>query len=137
MREARLHITSARRVWRRHGVSAESQRSRLLCEGDIERIVRRRRLASARLARDAGESRRPRVVGAVASTLHRAGLHPLRDGMPQDELERKLYVVLKRAENEIEESDIKDKEVFYIPSLSTQTIVYKGLAAGAADRRIL
>src|SRR2546425_6203883 len=37
--------------------------------------------------------------------------------MTEDELERKLYVVRKRAEIEISQSDIADKEFFYLPSL--------------------
>jgi glutamate synthase (NADPH/NADH) large chain len=45
----------------------------------------------------------------------------------QDELERRLYIVRKRAEREIEMSDLRDKDFFYIPSLSSRTIVYKGL----------
>jgi len=45
----------------------------------------------------------------------------------QDELERKLYVVRKRAESEIAASDLPEKTFFYIPSLSSRTIVYKGL----------
>ena len=48
-------------------------------------------------------------------------------GMTEDELERKLYVVRKRAESEIAASDLPDKGFFYIPSLSARTIVYKGL----------
>jgi glutamate synthase domain-containing protein 2/glutamate synthase domain-containing protein 1/glutamate synthase domain-containing protein 3 len=47
--------------------------------------------------------------------------------MDQDALERKLYVVRKRAEHEIAASDLKEKDFFYIPSLSSRTIVYKGL----------
>ena len=47
--------------------------------------------------------------------------------MSEDELERKLYIVRKRAQNEIAGSDIPDKEYFYLPSLSCRTIVYKGL----------
>ena len=47
--------------------------------------------------------------------------------MDQDALERKLYVVRKRAETAIARSDLKEKEFFYIPSLSSRTIVYKGL----------
>ena len=47
--------------------------------------------------------------------------------MDQDALERKLYVIRKRAENEIAKSDLKEKSFFYIPSLSSRTIVYKGL----------
>ena len=48
-------------------------------------------------------------------------------GMDEDAFERKLYVVRKRAENEIRESGVEDSEMFYIPSLSCRTIVYKGL----------
>src|SRR5215831_2401228 len=48
-------------------------------------------------------------------------------GMDQDELERKLYVVRKSAEAAVEKSDLKEKDYFYIPSLSSRTIVYKGL----------
>ena len=47
--------------------------------------------------------------------------------MDQDALERKLYVVRKRAEAAVAESDFKEKDFFYIPSLSSRTIVYKGL----------
>ena len=38
----------------------------------------------------------------------------------QDALERKLYVVRKRAEAEIAKSDIPEKSYFYIPSLSAR-----------------
>src|SRR5438477_499582 len=48
-------------------------------------------------------------------------------GMTEDQLERKLYVVRKRAESEMLKSDIEDKDFFHIPSLSARTIIYKGL----------
>jgi glutamate synthase domain-containing protein 2/glutamate synthase domain-containing protein 1/glutamate synthase domain-containing protein 3 len=48
-------------------------------------------------------------------------------GMTEDQLERKLYIVRKRAESEIAASDLPEKGFFYIPSLSARTIVYKGL----------
>ena len=48
-------------------------------------------------------------------------------GMDEDAFERKLYIVRKRAENEIREAAVEDAEMFYIPSLSCRTIVYKGL----------
>jgi glutamate synthase domain-containing protein 2/glutamate synthase domain-containing protein 1/glutamate synthase domain-containing protein 3 len=48
-------------------------------------------------------------------------------GMTPEQFDRKLYVVRKRAENEIRNSDIKDKGFFYIPSLNSRTVVYKGL----------
>ena len=47
--------------------------------------------------------------------------------MDQDALERKLYVVRKQAERAVAESDLKEKGFFYLPSLSSRTIVYKGL----------
>jgi glutamate synthase (NADPH/NADH) large chain len=47
--------------------------------------------------------------------------------MDEDAFERKLYIVRKRAESLVAESDVEDKEMFYIPSLSARTIVYKGL----------
>jgi len=42
-------------------------------------------------------------------------------------LERKLYVIRKRVERAVRESDLRDSESFYISSLSGRTIVYKGL----------
>ncbi len=47
--------------------------------------------------------------------------------MTTDQLERKLYVVRKRVETEVAASDMPDRGMFYIPSLSARTIVYKGL----------
>ena len=47
--------------------------------------------------------------------------------MSVDELERKLYLLRKRAETEISEDEIKDGDFFYIPSLSARTMVFKGL----------
>jgi hypothetical protein len=38
-----------------------------------------------------------------------------------------LYIVRRRTENEIAQSEIEHKDDFYIPSLSCRTIVYKGL----------
>jgi glutamate synthase (NADPH/NADH) large chain len=45
----------------------------------------------------------------------------------QDDLERKLYIIRKRTENVIRNSDIKQKNFFYILSLSTKVLVYKGM----------
>ena len=41
--------------------------------------------------------------------------------------ERKLYVIRKRAEHAIGQSDLSQRDLFYIPSLSARTIVYKGM----------
>ena len=47
--------------------------------------------------------------------------------IPQEELERKLYIVRKRAENLISASSLREKHFFYIPSLSTRVLIYKGM----------
>ncbi len=48
-------------------------------------------------------------------------------GMDEESFERLLYVVRRRAENEVAGSEIENKGDFYIPSFSCRTIVYKGL----------
>ena len=48
-------------------------------------------------------------------------------GMDADSLERKLYIIRKRAEKEVDRTNLREKSFFYIPSFSCRTIVYKGL----------
>lgn len=47
--------------------------------------------------------------------------------LEQLDLERKLYVIRKRVEKRIRESACTQKSWFYIPSLSTRVLVYKGM----------
>ena len=49
------------------------------------------------------------------------------EGMGEDAFERLLYLVRRRTENEIAESEIEGKDIFYVPSFSCRTIIYKGL----------
>ncbi len=44
-----------------------------------------------------------------------------------DDLERMLYITRKRTEKLVRESAMKQKHFFYIPSLSTKVLVYKGM----------
>ncbi|MGI9229279.1 MAG: glutamate synthase large subunit [Gammaproteobacteria bacterium] len=44
--------------------------------------------------------------------------------------ERKLYVIRKRVEHLINNSELSERELFYIPSLSARTFVYKGMLTG-------
>ncbi len=100
---------------------------RLQCEGIFEKIVKEEGLtvlgwrdtpcdgdAIGRVARASQPYIQQIFVGRPA-------------GMDEDAFERKLYVVRKRVEAQIDASDIDDKHFFYIPSLSSRTIVYKGL----------
>ena len=47
--------------------------------------------------------------------------------LASDVLERKLYIVRKRAEVEVPAAEGVNRGMFYLPSLSSRTIVYKGL----------
>src|SRR5258708_17475120 len=47
--------------------------------------------------------------------------------LSRDALERKLYIVRKRIENVVSAAGLEPGRVFYIVSLSTKTIIYKGM----------
>jgi glutamate synthase domain-containing protein 2/glutamate synthase domain-containing protein 1/glutamate synthase domain-containing protein 3 len=100
---------------------------RLQTEGILERIVQEEGLTVL------GWRDTP-IRGAAIGRVARASQPYIQQifmkaepGMSEDALERKLYVVRKRAEMEIAASDVEDKSFFYIPSLSCRTIIYKGL----------
>jgi len=100
---------------------------RLQCEGILERIISEEGLSVL------GWRDTP-VNGDAIGRVARASQPYIQqifvarpEGLNEDAFERKLYVVRKLAEREIAESDVQDKEFFYIPSLSARTIVYKGL----------
>jgi glutamate synthase (NADPH) large chain len=100
---------------------------RLLCEGVLERITAEEGLTVLGWRDTPVDGNQ---IGRVAR-----GSQPYIEqifircapGMDQDSFERRLYVVLKRTEKEIGTSAFRDKDYFYIPSLSSRTIVYKGL----------
>ncbi|HMK14216.1 MAG TPA: glutamate synthase-related protein [Burkholderiales bacterium] len=45
----------------------------------------------------------------------------------QDSFERKLFVIRKRIEHAVRTLSLSDGKMFYIPSLSSRTLVYKGM----------
>ncbi len=100
---------------------------RLLCEGILERIVREEGLGilgwrDTPIAADSiGRIARASQPYIEQIFIRRAA------GMDQETLERKLYVIRKRTEAEVEQSEVREKNFFCIPSLSSRTIVYKGL----------
>ena len=53
-------------------------------------------------------------------------------GQPMDmaAFERRLYVIRKRVEQAVWNADLQEKNLFYIPSLSCRTIIYKGMLTG-------
>ena len=100
---------------------------RLQCEGILERIIREEGLTLL------GWRDTPVYASAIGRVARASQPYIQQifmrapEGMDEDAFERKLYVVRKRAENEVRESGIEDAEMFYLPSLSCRTIVYKGL----------
>src|SRR6266567_4769032 len=103
------------------------KQQRLLCEGILERISREEGLSVL--------GWRDTPIDGLAIGRVARGSQPYIEqlfvrgasGMSEDALERKLYVVRKRAETEVAASDMPDRGDFYIPSFSARTIVYKGL----------
>ena len=51
----------------------------------------------------------------------------VKSNLEQEILEKKLYLARKQAENEIRNSKIKSRKAFYVPSLSSKVIIYKGM----------
>jgi glutamate synthase (NADPH/NADH) large chain len=100
---------------------------RLQCEGILERILREEGLTLL------GWRDTPVYASAIGRVARASQPYIQQifmrcpEGTDEDAFERKLYVVRKRAENEVRESGIEDAEMFYLPSLSCRTIVYKGL----------
>ena len=47
--------------------------------------------------------------------------------MDQDSLERKLYIIRKRSGHAIQALKLRHGKEFYVPSMSTRTVVYKGM----------
>src|SRR5882724_2352300 len=103
------------------------KRQRLLCEGILERISREEDLSVL------GWRDTP-IDGSAIGRVAR-GTQPYIEqlfvrgasGISEDALERKLYIIRKRAETEVAASDMEDKGDFYLPSFSARIIVYKGL----------
>jgi len=51
----------------------------------------------------------------------------VKSNLEQDHFERKLFIVRKLSENAIRNSNLSEKDAFYIPSLSTKIFIYKGM----------
>src|SRR5215469_17867312 len=103
------------------------RQERLICEGIVERVVQEEGLTVL------GWRDTP-IDGSAIGRVARASQPYIQQifvgrarGMSEDQLERKLYIIRKRAEAEVAASDLPEKGFFYIPSFSARTIVYKGL----------
>jgi glutamate synthase (NADPH) large chain len=103
--------------------------SRLACEQELERAVRaegqvvlgwrdvptNRDMPMSPRVRDKEPVMRQIFIGRGA------------DVIVQDALERKLYVIRKTASSAIQRLRLTHSQEYYVPSMSSRTIVYKGL----------
>ncbi len=53
------------------------------------------------------------------------------DGLSQSDFERKLYLIRKSATIEVAEADFDSQDMFYVCSLSSRVIIYKGMLSTA------
>jgi glutamate synthase domain-containing protein 2/glutamate synthase domain-containing protein 1/glutamate synthase domain-containing protein 3 len=103
------------------------RQQRLICEGMVETITREEGLQVLGW-RDTPANGNAIGRQARASQPYIEQVFIARNSrLSAEEFERKLYVIRKRAENEVAKSDLREKDFFYVPSLSSRTIVYKGL----------
>jgi glutamate synthase (NADPH/NADH) large chain len=102
--------------------------SRLACEQELERAVRRRP-GRAGLARCAGRRDMPMspTVRKTEPVIRQIFIGRGRDIMVTDALERKLYVIRKTASHAIQALKLKHGKEYFVPSMSARTVVYKGL----------
>ena len=71
---------------------------------------------------------------SVEPTMDHVFLAPNIEGEAEDVFERRLYVARKRFQVAIKSSGIDDRQYFHVPSLSSRTLVYKGMLTPAQLR---
>src|SRR5262249_4337099 len=72
-------------------------------------------------------------IAAGDSDVRRARLQPGRSGLPSV-FERRLYIVRKRIEQETDALNLAQRSRFYVVSLSSKTLIYKGMLTAAQIR---
>jgi glutamate synthase (NADPH) large chain len=103
--------------------------SRLACEQELERAVK----AEGQVLlgwRDVPVDRQMPMSPAVREKepiIRQIFIGRGADVIVQDALERKLYVIRKTASAAIQNLQLKHSKEYYVPSMSSRTVVYKGL----------
>ncbi len=102
--------------------------SRMACEQEIERAIHAEGqvLLGWREVPTSNVGLSPRTK-EVEPVIRQVFVGRGMRGMDQDALERKLYVIRKRAGHAIQALNLRHGKEFYVPSFSTRTIVYKGM----------
>ncbi len=103
--------------------------SRLACEQELERAIK----AEGQVLlgwRDVPVNRDMPMSPAVREKepiMRQVFIGRGSDVIVQDALERKLYVIRKTASAAIQNLGLKHSKEYYVPSMSSRTVVYKGL----------
>ena len=103
--------------------------SRLACEQEMERAIK----AEGQVLlgwRDVPVNREMPMSPAVRKkepVMRQVFIGRGADVIVQDALERKLYVIRKTASAAIQNLRLKHSKEYYVPSMSSRTVVYKGL----------
>lgn len=103
--------------------------SRLACEQEMERAIK----AEGQVLlgwRDVPVNREMPMSPTVREkepVLRQVFIGRGSDVIVQDALERKLYVIRKTASAAIQNLQLKHSKEYYVPSMSSRTVVYKGL----------
>ena len=103
--------------------------SRLACQQELERAVK----AEGQVLlgwRDVPVDREMPMSPAVRKKepiIRQIFIGRGNDVIVQDALERKLYVIRKTASAAIQDLHLKHSKEYYVPSMSSRTVVYKGL----------
>ena len=103
--------------------------SRLACEQEMERAIK----AEGQVLlgwRDVPVNRDMPMSPAVRTkepVMRQVFIGRGDDVIVQDALERKLYVIRKTASAAIQNLQLKHSKEYYVPSMSSRTVVYKGL----------
>ena len=103
--------------------------SRLACEQEMERAIK----AEGQILlgwRDVPVNRDMPMSPTVREKepiLRQVFIGRGNDVIVQDALERKLYVIRKTASAAIQNLQLKHSKEYYVPSMSSRTVVYKGL----------
>ena len=105
------------------------QASRMACEQEIERAVRtlgQRVLGWRDVPVDASMAMSP-AVRAREPLIRQVFIGRGAQVMVADALERRLYVIRKTASHAIRALNLRHGTEYFVPSMSTRTVVYKGL----------
>ena len=106
----------------------QSTNGRLACESAIARIIHEEHqqlLGWRDVPRDNSDI--AKAARDIEPVMRQVFIGKGRATTDQNAFERKLFVIRKRIEHEVKSLRIEDRHQFYIPSLSSRTLVYKGM----------